>query len=172
MDHQTFQMQTCGSCRGAGDRPARRRVLHRSRPRRRRPAWALRRLPGTRGLALVAMLLQVLLAADHLGATAGAGRAAPGARLGLLEICTGEGIVTLSPDGRPVDDPAGPPGHSPPPCPVCASASVGPVDAPYAAALPAPGTDVAATPEAPFAVRRALLRVWRSAAPIRAPPVA
>ena len=142
---------------------------------------ALRVLSAAQALALVAMLLQVLLTADHLGATlaAQAGRAAPGARLGLLEICTGEGIVLMTPDGRrlPANGPShGPnaPGHSSPAeqCSVCVSASACSFDAPESGASPAIATGPALPVEG-MAERPAIrVAARRSATPIRAPPAA
>ncbi|WP_157617150.1 DUF2946 family protein [Thioclava pacifica] len=138
-----------------------------------------RRLVSGRVLALVAMLLQALFYADHIGAAAAAefGRAAPGARLGLLQICTGEGIVLMTPDGRVVSNPtapAGSTGHghgSNSDCAVCSSASVCGFDAPKATPLPIFAAQLA---PAPFLSLRAQggLKLHRDTqTPIRAPPV-
>ncbi|MCB1337271.1 MAG: hypothetical protein KDK10_07400 [Maritimibacter sp.] len=83
---------------------------------------AARRLsaPGlaARWMALVAMALQFAFYADHIGAdaVAGVGAAEPGARLGFLEICTGDGVVLVGPDGAPV--------AAPNDCPICQNASI------------------------------------------------
>lgn len=142
----------------------------------RSPAGNQARQKATQIFAVFAMLLQVAFFADHLGASlaAEAGRASPGARLGLLEICTGEGVAWITPDGQRVAAPGTTPGtaqgHAAPSCPVCASASVCSFDAPQAAQLPLFVADLVAQPalvlhdRAPHAERRA--RVTR----IRAPP--
>lgn len=151
-----------------------------ARPQSRRPrsesgdllrglAAGLRRAISTHGFAIAAMLLQVLFTADHLGATL-----APGARIGLLQICTGEGVVWMTPEGRPVPAPGGTPadGTSHSSCPVCASSSVCSFDTPEAAVLPhfvadlgAPSEPSLSEPARPVARRLA-------AHAIRAPPAA
>ncbi|MDV7269955.1 hypothetical protein RYZ20_03470 [Thioclava sp. A2] len=79
-----------------------------------------------RSLAITAMLFQILLATDHLGATAARsiGRGEAEARLGLLQICTGEGVIWVTPDGRPVQAPTEPATSKTASCAVCSSASV------------------------------------------------
>lgn len=81
-------------------------------------------------LALVAMLLQVVFYADHVGASAAKsfGNVSPDARLGLLEICTGAGVVRINADGTPVT------GESD--CPICENAAMVGFGEPTAAAHP------------------------------------
>lgn len=69
--------------------------------------------------ALFAMLVQFVFYADHIGANAvaGIGAAEPGQRLGLLAICTGDGIGYVNADGTV--DPAGQSD-----CPICENASI------------------------------------------------
>ena len=134
------------------------------------------RLAPARVVALAAMLLQVLFYADHIGATAVAeiGRAPPGARLGLLQICTGEGIVWRTPDGKVAPASGSAPvqhSHSSSDCAVCSSASVCGFDAPMATALVPFAADLVVAPvlslqeAAPPVLRR------HSAHAIRAPPI-
>jgi len=127
----------------------------------------LRRAISVHGFAIAAMLLQVLFTADHLGATL-----APGARIGLLQICTGEGVVWMTPEGRVVPAPGGTPteGSSHSSCPVCASSSVCSFDTPEAAILPLFAADLAAPsePSLPEVVRPIPRRIAAHA--IRAPP--
>lgn len=68
--------------------------------------------------ALFAMLVQFAFYADHLGANAvaGVGAAGPGDRLGLLAICTGDGIQRVNPDGTVEGGVAA--------CPICENASI------------------------------------------------
>ncbi|MGD9919513.1 MAG: DUF2946 family protein [Paenirhodobacter sp.] len=143
---------------------------------KRSPAGNQARQKAAQIFAVFAMLLQVAFFADHLGASLAAevGRAAPGARLGLLQICTGEGVAWITPDGQRVAEPGATPGpaqgHAGTSCPVCASASVCSFAAPQAAQLPVFVADLVAQPalvlhdRAPHAARRA--RVTQ----IRAPP--
>lgn len=147
----------------------------RTRPRRSAGPWGfVRALFSVHGFAVFAMVLQVLFTADHLGATLAAesGRAAPGERLGLLEICTGEGIVLMTPDGRVVSTGAsGSGGHSgAQTCPVCASASVCHFAAPDGAAVPI----LQAALIAPLDVSPMVVAIHVPArpnvTPIRAPP--
>ncbi|OOY25019.1 hypothetical protein BMI91_00845 [Thioclava sediminum] len=118
-------------------------------PRLHAPRFAgLRRAQSALLTALVAILLQVVLLTDHLGAAAIAatGRAAPGAQMGLLQICTGEGIVYMTPQGETVAAPDGAaplPGQTAPTgqvhsqCAVCGSASVCAFEAPDTIVTPA-----------------------------------
>jgi len=123
------------------------------------------------------MLLQVLFATDHLGATLTtearlAGWAVPGGKLGLLEICTGEGIVLMTPDGRVVQQTGGPAhGGQSHQCAVCASASVCHFAAPDGASLPILAADLIAPAFASLLARAVLVPARRSVTPIRAPPV-
>lgn len=148
-----------------------------TRTRSPRPAgaWGLvRALFTAHGFAVFAMVLQVLFTADHLGATLAAesGRAAPGARLGLLEICTGEGIVLMTPDGRVVPTGA-PSGHSgTQSCPVCASASVCHFAAPDGAAVPILQADLIAPLDVSPRVAAIHVPARLNVTPIRAPPAA
>lgn len=70
-----------------------------------------------RVLAFVAMVFQVLLTADHLGASAVAafGVKADGVRFGIMEICSGDGVLLIDMSGEGTD------GHD---CPVCANAAI------------------------------------------------
>jgi hypothetical protein len=83
-----------------------------------------------RGVALFAMFVQVLFYADHIGAVAAksTGDAALDARLGFLEICTGNGIEVIGLDGKPVA-----PEHD---CPICENASVLAFGEPVALPIP------------------------------------
>lgn len=74
---------------------------------------AFRNARPTLWLAVFAMLFQVLLTADHLGATAAAAISADVAATGILELCHGEAGDRSSPIDA-VDDP----------CVLCASAAV------------------------------------------------
>lgn len=89
-----------------------------------------------RALALVAMVVQVLFLADHLGAVAAKalGTADADARLGFMEICTGNGIEVVS-----LGDAGNDSGHD---CPICENASVMAFGEP--AAMPAPAFPVVA----------------------------
>ncbi|MFD2172559.1 hypothetical protein [Rhodobacter lacus] len=138
------------------------------------PARPLRHaLP--RALALLAMLVQVLFFAEHLGAAAvhEMGAAHPGARLGFLQICTGEGVALYDPaSGRIVAQPGAPAptGHSD--CAVCASAGVCSFDTPVASLALAPiVTLIAALAPALFAPFGFIAPLSRSGQ-IRAPPQA
>lgn len=83
-----------------------------------------------RGLALFAMLVQFTFYADHIGAVAAKSASSAGidARLGVFELCTGNGIKLVNADGTPVDEGAD--------CPICENASVMAFGEPTA--LPAP----------------------------------
>ena len=97
---------------------------------------------------MLAMLVQVLFFAEHLGASAvhGLGQLAPGARLGFLQICTGEGIALLDPASgqivagqivaQPGQAPPAAPAHGD--CAVCANAGVCAFATPDAVAAPFP----------------------------------
>lgn len=116
--------------------------------------------------ALFAMLVQFVFYADHIGANAvaGIGAAGPGERLGFLEICTGDGIQRLNPDGTPVAE-----GYVA--CPICTNASILAFGEPVALDTPVfdfvpveavwVSLDVASLAQARFP----------GAKPIRAPPV-
>ncbi|NDR55212.1 hypothetical protein [Aliiruegeria sabulilitoris] len=67
-----------------------------------------------RVLALVTMVFQVVVTADHLGASAARalGTAPPGTGLGIMEICSGDGVALINLGGDGQD------------CPVCVSAAV------------------------------------------------
>jgi len=116
--------------------------------------------------ALFAMLVQFTFYADHIGANAvaGIGAAEPGQRMGLLAICTGDGIGYVNADGTVPTD-----GHSD--CPVCENASILAFGEPIA--LDTPVFDVV-----PFETVRLSLDAtspaevrFPGAKPIRAPPV-
>ena len=132
----------------------------------------LRRAVLVRVFALFAMCLQVLFYADHIGAAAAAeiGNPPAGARLGLLQICTGDGIVLMTPDGRELPNAPAQPSHDSGQCSVCTSASVCGFDAPAALMMPLFQAQII-TPTRVFAPVRAprILHI-RTLRPIRAPP--
>lgn len=138
------------------------------------PSRLLRGLVSARTVALFAMLLQVLLFTDHIGASAvaGTGLAAPGERLGLLQVCTGEGIVYMTPDGRRVDGPREGAGHGGRSCPVCASAAMGSFDSPQGVTVPVFAAHLIAPPVPSLREVAVVVQRRASATPIRAPPVA
>lgn len=138
---------------------------------------ALTHLTGAlaRWVAVLAMLIQVVFFAEHLGATAvhAIGKVPVGERMGFLELCTGEGIVWLDPLTGQTSAPGGAPAnHGSSDCAVCSSASVCSFDAPASAASPV--LELALVP-APFVVVPAATDfVSPIARPgqIRAPPLA
>lgn len=139
------------------------------------PHLCLSRLAPARWLALVAMLVQVLFFAEHLGASAvhGLGQFAPGARLGFLQICTGEGIALFDPaSGRIVvqagQAPPTAPGHGD--CAVCASAGVCSFASPQAALAPAPVFILQAALDAALAAVFGFIPAIARPGHIRAPP--
>ena len=117
-----------------------------------------------RWFALVAMALQFAFFADHIGANAvaGLGAAKPGDRMGFLEICTGEGIVRLSPDGTPITD------HDT--CVICANAAILAFAEPFDVAPPVFDlVEIARLPHVPVLEDTTEAR-FPGAKPIRAPP--
>ena len=119
-----------------------------------------------RWLALVAMALQFAFVADHIGATAvaGVGTAEPGDRMGLLEICTGEGIVLIAADGTPVAT------HGT--CVICTNAAILAFAEPFDSAPPVfDGVEIARLPIVPV-LQDATDARFPGAQPIRAPPAA
>ena len=116
-----------------------------------------------RAFALVAMLLQVLFTADHLGASAVSafGVKADGVRFGIMEICSGDGVLLIDMSGE------GSGGHD---CPVCANAAIADfgdtVDAPQPET---PVTALALSWQVPRGTGTALLLLI-SEHQIRAPP--
>lgn len=115
-------------------------------------------------IALVAMALQFAFYADHIGANAvaGLGAAAPGSRMGFLEICTGDGIVLVSPDGTPV--------AAPNDCPICQNAAILAFAEPFAWVAPIfDVVEVARLARVAELVAPAAAR-FPGAQPIRAPP--
>lgn len=127
-----------------------------------------RQLPArlARWLALVAMAVQFAFYADHIGAeaVAGVGAAEPGARLGVLEICTGDGIVLIGPDGRPVATPGA--------CPICENASILAFAEPFAGEPPVfDVVEVARVPRVAAATAPVEAH-FPGSKPIRGPPVA
>jgi len=146
--------------------------MHRSVDRLLGLLAACNSLFSARGLALLAMLLQLGLTADHLGATLlrELGRAGPDERLGLMQICTGEGVILVTADGRPAPAPTS--GHdTATQCAVCVSASVCSFDTPSASAMPAFAANLVAPPV--LSLREVASPVLRRAQAhgIRAPPV-
>lgn len=116
-------------------------------------------------LAFIAMALQFAFFADHIGANAvaGLGKAEAGARMGLLELCTGDGIVLVSPDGTPVAADEG--------CAICTNAAILAFAAPFAWAAPVfDVVAVARVPHVPVLGAAADSR-FPGTRPIRAPPV-
>lgn len=116
-------------------------------------------------IALFSMVLQLAFFADHIGANAvaGVGAAAPGDRMGFLEICTGDGMVVISPDGTPVATPES--------CPICTSAAILAFAEPFAWEAPVfDATAVARLPHVAALGPRATAR-FPGTKPIRAPPV-
>ena len=120
-------------------------------------------------VALVAMLLQVVAAGEHLSALAY--RAAAGDTnsppISLLEICSGSGLIRLGPDGRPQGDH----GHAPfGDCLICSAfAAVSGADVPAIPEITHPIADHAIVP-APELTNVALLQPAYRRAPARAPP--
>jgi len=115
-------------------------------------------------LALVAMALQFAFFADHIGANAvaGLGAAKPGDRMGFLEICTGEGIVLIAPDGAPVVS------HET--CVICTNASILAFAEPFDWVAPVfEVVEIARLPHVPVLCAAADAR-FPGAKPIRAPP--
>ena len=115
-------------------------------------------------LAFVAMALQFAFFADHIGANAvaGVGAAGPGERLGFLEICSGDGIILVSPDGTPVAADDG--------CVICTNAAILAFVTPFAWAAPVfDVVAVARLPHVPVLGAMAFAR-FPGAKPIRAPP--
>lgn len=122
-----------------------------------------------RWLAVLAMVVQALVYAEHLSAATVQELAglAPGARAGFLQLCTGEGVALYDPaSGRVLGEASA--GHSG--CAICASASVCAFAAPEAPALPLPTIALLAAvdpvAERPFSL---IAPVTRSGL-IRAPP--
>lgn len=116
-------------------------------------------------VALVAMALQFAFYADHIGANAvaGAGAATPGARMGFLEICTGDGVVLLAPGGTPV--------AAPNDCPICQNAAILAFAPPFDWQPPVfDVVEIARMPRLAALTAPADAR-FPGAKPIRAPPV-
>ena len=128
-----------------------------------------------RWLGLLAMLVQVLFFAEHLGASAvhGLGQLAPGARLGFLQICTGEGIALLDPASgqivaQPGQAPPAAPAHGD--CAVCANAGICAFATPDAAAAPVPVFILQATLDAAQLAVFGFIPPLARTGQIRAPP--
>lgn len=142
-----------------------------------RPAApSLCHVPGwlARAVAILAMLLQVVLAAEHLGAAA-VHDLQGGERLGFLQLCTGAGEALLDPvSGQIVAGEAaqGPASQGHGGCAICSSASICAFAMPEigAVALPHPTllTQTEPAPPARFAFIAPLTRSGL----IRAPPQA
>lgn len=132
-----------------------------------RRAASLRRWLAVTLLALFAMAMQVTASAEHLGASAArALSGAEGARLGFLQICTGEGIVEIPGPAGPDDH------HASVTCVVCSFAAGSQTGDGWAVApaLPAssPPDTVLAALSAPAAPRAGAAT---GVPAIRAPPV-
>jgi len=118
-------------------------------------------------LAVLAMVMQVLVATAHLGAEAAraSGVSEPDVRLGFLEICTGQGIIIIGPSGSTQS------GGSTASCAVCASACAYGFDQPVEAAEVSDAAFVEAEIVVLcFAVMAEPVR-FLSDGPIRAPPL-
>lgn len=115
-----------------------------SRPARRNDLPTRLRHSGfVRWLAIVVLLFQVVLSADHLGASAAAafGPSLDDEALGILSLCHADGssaVADLSGDGAPKPAPV-------PPCVLCSAAAlagVGLTSAPPVVAAPSPAVSV------------------------------
>lgn len=120
----------------------------------------------SQAFALFAMLVQFTFYADHIGANAvaGIGAAEPGQRMGLLAICTGEGIGYVAANGTvPADESSD--------CPICENASIlafgEPIalDTPVFDFVPVETVRLSLDATSPAEAR------FPGAKPIRAPPV-
>ncbi len=113
-------------------------------------------------LALLAMLVQVLFTADHLGASAvrAFGSEAGLSGFGIMEICAGDGVEIIGSGDGSGDD-----------CPVCASAAVADFGEAGTAAPPAPSVTLLAHGWAPRREDHATALRPSGTKPIRAPPV-
>ena len=89
----------------------------------------LRRSPPMRWAAVVALLFQVVLATDHLGASAARafGPSPVDEALGILSMCHGDGSIDVVDDGGSTERPLAPPCIL---CAVAAIAATGVVSAP------------------------------------------
>ncbi|WP_170952566.1 hypothetical protein [Rhodobacter sp. JA431] len=130
-----------------------------------------------RALAVLAMLVQVVFFAEHLGASAvhAMGSVTPGERLGFLQICTGEGIALYDPaTGKMVTAPGqslpSPTSHGD--CAVCSSAGVCSFDAPTGAVAPTPNFTLQAVAETALFIPFDIIAAPRRSGLIRAPPAA
>ncbi|MDV7145217.1 hypothetical protein R3X27_21245 [Tropicimonas sp. TH_r6] len=117
-----------------------------------------------RGLALVAMLFQILLTTDHLGASAvrAFGAEPEIAGFGLMEICAGDGVLVIELGGG-----AEKTGDA---CPVCISAAVADFGEVAAAAPPDPAFALLAQSSAISVGEAVTSPGVSSTKPIRAPP--
>ncbi|MCW2307990.1 dimerization/docking domain-containing protein [Rhodobium gokarnense] len=117
---------------------------------------------------MLAMVLQVLAASEHLAASASLIGSRDGERLpqSLFFICTGNGVARLGPEGQTGDRTGGPVTS----CPICTAFALGGTgDVPDVGCLALPDVDFAAI----IAVQPADLIVLASAyrrAPARGPP--
>ncbi len=129
-----------------------------------------------RWIAVVAMLLQVALFTDHLGATAvhALGKVPMGERMGFLELCTGEGIVWFDPATGQTSATGAPASasHGSSDCAVCSSASVCSFDTPAATASPIFLTAPIAAPDLVFPDTFGFVEPLARSGQIRAPPLA
>lgn len=116
----------------------------------------------------LALVLQLVMTAEHLGAEAGR-LADPSAttRTGFLQICTGEGIVTMPVPAAGTGAP-GSASHSG--CVICANACVANFDLPSVPAQPVFVAFVATPVERPVPVVTPRWQRLRTAHAIRAPP--
>ncbi len=117
-----------------------------------------------RSFALVAMALQFVFFADHIGASAvaGMGAADPGSRMGVLELCTGDGIVLLAPGGVSDARPDG--------CAICTNAAILGFAEPFAWTPPVFDAAVAARLPVVRALGSVTIARFPGSRPIRAPP--
>jgi hypothetical protein len=125
-------------------------------------------LPGllARMLAVMAMLVQVVFSAEHNGAVAAKslGGFAPEARFGFIEICTGNGVARILPDG------SGPVQGSD--CPICSNASVFGFSQPETLDAPALPLLVLSADLQPCTPASLTSAPFPGTKPIRAPPLA
>ena len=122
-----------------------------------------------RWLAVLAMVLQGLFFAEHLGASAlqDLGGLAPGARAGFLQLCTGEGGALYDPvSGRVLEKTAA--GHTG--CPICLSAAVCAFATPEPPLLPPPVLQLLTALDPAALIPFALVAPVTRAGLIRAPP--
>ncbi len=125
-----------------------------------------------RGLAIIAMVFQVLFGAAHAAALAAATfgpltiGAMPEASFGLLQICTADGLIQIGTDGQKGNKPRNTAEGA---CPVCTSASVSSfTSTPATAIIAAAFVHVVISPPRSICEQT---RCLSRANPIRGPPL-